>query len=462
MYRYLIIVFLFLASHVIAQQSSYNKSYKKIDLFSKFNEKLTFGLSNSEIKNIFTEALSSYNLNFKDEGYRYFFSVSHGWKKNKNELYRINNFKGLLIDAESKGIIAEFSVSKTNEIEKSIYDIIKNLLILNERLVVKKKFVDISDHFKKMEMNMWDSSRPDSHAPSSLFADHTHSRGGFMFGYKYSNSRNKKIFRGSESVTKDIIFSNYSNAFNSSTYLKHTLEFMYGISDDVTVFSKIDYMDKEISYSDILSKKSKYLSTGFGDLNIQFLYKIIDKNWIRSHTNIGFDIPIGNKKKNMILPYNMFLGKGHFNSVIGFTTFFQFPKISTGFQPIIRFSLNKNSNEFSYGNNYDLYYWVSFKLNKLVSLSYSKSITIENSINGQNLSLVREDNMNLDFQNTGYKILNNSLGINLSPRKGALKNFRFAAEYFIPIYQSFLGFQSSKLNDFVVTLQVSPGGHIGH
>ena len=462
MNRYLIIVLLFLASHVIAQQNSYNKSYKNIDLFSKFDEKLSFGLSESELKLFFKEALRFNNLNFEDDGYRYFFSVSHGWKKNKNEPYKVNNFKGLLIDALSNGVIAEFSVSKTNEIDKSINDIIKNLLILNERLDVEKKFVDISDHFKKMEMNMWDSSRPDSHAPSSLFADHTHLRGGFMIGYKYSNSRNKKIFQGSESVTKEMIFSNYSNVFNSSTFQTHTLEFMYGISDDLTIFSKIDYLDKEIEYSDILSKKSKYSSKGLSDLNIQFLYNFINKNWVKSHTNIGVDIPLGNTNKMSSLPYNMFLGKGHFNSVLGFTSFFQFPIISAGIQPLIRFPLNKNTSEFSYGKSYNLYYWLSLKLNKVVSLSYSQSFVFENSIIGENSLLVKENNMNFDFQNTGYKIFNNSLGINLSPRKGSFKNFRFAAEYFIPIYQYFNGFQSRELNDFVITLQISPGGHMGH
>ena len=87
---------------------------------------------------------------------------------------------------------------------------------------------------------------------------------------------------------------------------------------------------------------------------------------------------------------------------------------------------------------------------------------VSNSINGENSYLVKENNMNFDFQNTGYKIFNNSLGINLSPRKGSFKGFRFAAEYFIPIYQSLNGFQSSEFNDFVLTLQFSPGGHMGH
>ena len=95
MNRYLIIVLLFLATHVFAQQNSYNKSYKKIDLFSKFDEKLTFGLSDSEIKLFFKDALGLNNLNFEEEGYRYFLSVSHGWKKNKSEPYKVNNFKGL-------------------------------------------------------------------------------------------------------------------------------------------------------------------------------------------------------------------------------------------------------------------------------------------------------------------------------------------------------------------------------
>ena len=82
MNRYLTIVLLFLATHVFAQQNSYNKSYKKIDLFSKFDEKLTFGLSDSEIKLFFKEAISLNNLNYEEKGYRYFLSVSHGWKKN--------------------------------------------------------------------------------------------------------------------------------------------------------------------------------------------------------------------------------------------------------------------------------------------------------------------------------------------------------------------------------------------
>ena len=55
--------------------------------------------SDSEIKLFFKDALRLNSLNFEEEGYRYFLSVSHGWKKNKSEPYKVNNFKGLLIDS---------------------------------------------------------------------------------------------------------------------------------------------------------------------------------------------------------------------------------------------------------------------------------------------------------------------------------------------------------------------------
>ena len=88
MNRYLIIVLLFLATHVFAQQNSYNKSYKKIDLFSKFDEKYAFGLSDSEIKLFFKDALRLNNLNFEEERLS-LLSLSISWL----EKIRVNRTK---------------------------------------------------------------------------------------------------------------------------------------------------------------------------------------------------------------------------------------------------------------------------------------------------------------------------------------------------------------------------------
>ena len=50
---------------------------------------------------------------------------------------------------------------------------------------MENKFIDINDHFKKMELNLWDYSRPDSHAPINIIGDHFHDKGGLMISYRY-------------------------------------------------------------------------------------------------------------------------------------------------------------------------------------------------------------------------------------------------------------------------------------
>ena len=91
-----------------------------------------------------------------------------------------------------------------------------------------------------------------------------------------------------------------------------------------------------------------------------------------------------------------------------------------------------------------------------------KNYIFQIRVNGSSANLISDKNSDFDVINSGYKVLNNSLGLNASPLKGVLKNIRFSAEYVLPLYQSYNGYQSGKINDFVLSLQYSPGGHMGH
>tara|TARA_Y100000741_G_scaffold194908_2_gene148167 strand:- start:2272 stop:2985 length:714 start_codon:yes stop_codon:yes gene_type:complete len=237
---------------------------------------------------------------------------------------------------------------------------------------------------------------------------------------------------------------------------------MYGITDKLTIFSKLGYIDKQTTYSDINLDKANIYSSGFGDINLQFLYSIISSNKLKLHTNIGFDLPSGKFNKSDELPYSMDIGKGYFSSILGFTSFFQFPKMSAGIQPIVSLPLNKNSINFNLGASKEIYYWFSLKLNNVISISYSQNYIFQSRVNGSSANLISDKNSDFDFINSGYKVLNNSFGLNASPLKGVLKNIRFSAEYVLPLYQSYNGYQSRKINDFVLSLQYSPGGHMGH
>ena len=459
--RYLLPVFIFLSCGITAQENTYNGQNIKIKLFSEIDLERGFGVTDNEIKHYFIDVLEDNNLFFTEQGYTYYFSLSHGWKKTKNPAYAVDNFRGLLIETGNNRVVGEFNISKTKNLRESISAVIEKLIEMNNDNVVKK-FIDISDHFMKMEMNTWDSSRPDSHAPPSIYADHTHMRGGIMIGYKFSLSENNKIYNRNRVVSSNMLFSKYDNVFESSYFLSHTFEFMYGITDKLTIFSKLGYIDKQTTYSDINLDKANIYSSGFGDINLQFLYSIISSNKLKLHTNIGFDLPSGKFNKSDELPYSMDIGKGYFSSILGFTSFFQFPKMSAGIQPVISLPLNKNSINFNLGASTEIYYWFSLKLNNVISISYSQNYIFQSRVNGSSANLISDKNSDFDVINSGYKVLNNSFGLNASPLKGVLKNIRFSAEYVLPLYQSYNGYQSRKINDFVLSLQYSPGGHMGH
>ena len=459
--RYLLPVFIFLSCGITAQENTYNGQNIKIKLFSEIDLERGFGVTDNEIKHYFIDVLEDNNLFFTEQGYTYYFSLSHGWKKIKNQAYAVDNFRGLLIETGNDRVVGEFNISKTKNLRESISAVIEKLIEMNNDNVVKK-FIDISDHFMKMEMNTWDSSRPDSHAPPSTYADHTHMRGGIMIGYKFSLSENNKIYNRNRVVSSNLLFSKYDNVFESSYFLSHTFEFMYGITDKLTIFSKLGYIDKQTTYSDINLDKANIYSSGFGDINLQFLYSIISSNKLKLHTNIGFDLPSGKFNKSDELPYSMDIGKGYFSSILGFTSFFQFPKMSAGIQPVISLPLNKNSINFNLGASKEIYYWFSLKLNNVISISYSQNYIFQSRVNGSSANLISDKNSDFDVINSGYKVLNNSFGLNASPLKGVLKNIRFSAEYVLPLYQSYNGYQSRKINDFVLSLQYSPGGHMGH
>ena len=459
--RYLLPVFIFLSCGITAQENTYNGQNIKIKLFSEIDLERGFGVTDNEIKHYFIDVLEDNNLFFTEQGYTYYFSLSHGWKKTKNPAYAVDNFRGLLIETRNNRVVGEFNISKTKNLRESISAVIEKLIEMNNDNVVKK-FIDISDHFMKMEMNTWDSSRPDSHAPPSIYADHTHMRGGIMIGYKFSLSENNKIYNRNRVVSSNMLFSKYDNVFESSYFLSHTFEFMYGITDKLTIFSKLGYIDKQTTYSDINLDKANIYSSGFGDINLQFLYSIISSNKLKLHTNIGFDLPSGKFNKSDELPYSMDIGKGYFSSILGFTSFFQFPKMSAGIQPVISLPLNKNTINFNLGASTEIYYWFSLKLNNVISISYSQNYIFQSRVNGSSANLISDKNSDFDVINSGYKVLNNSFSLNASPLKGVLKNIRFSAEYVLPLYQSYNGYQSRKINDFVLSLQYSPGGHMGH
>ena len=84
---------------------------------------------------------------------RYFISVSFGWRYVRTSELMINNFKGFIIDKNnSDKVVAEFSLDKIKDLEKSIQVLTESIISKNYLVSDNNKFIDVQDHFMKMNM----------------------------------------------------------------------------------------------------------------------------------------------------------------------------------------------------------------------------------------------------------------------------------------------------------------------
>ncbi len=465
MKRYLALIILFFCNEIIAQENGLNKSIN-IKVVSKIDFSEGFDITDNVVGEQIRKKFEEKKVNFSDIDSKYFISVSFGWKYKRSTDLEIDNFKGLIID-KSNGdkIIAEFTFSKVKNLEVAAQDLVEIIISKNNFIDNTGKFIDVNEHFMKMNVKRWDSSRPDAHAPASLFADHIHPKGGLMIGYKVERSNGEKTYNGNTIYGRDKITSYYDRHITSQIFINHSIEIMYGIADKLTVFSSFSFKRMKSTY---ISKYDSYVplkSSGFGDIDIQLLYSLMSSSNYKIHSNVGFSLPSGSINKvhdDRPLPYSMQLGSGHYAVKLGLTSFFQFKNISAGIQPLINIGINENSRGYMYGNELNINYWGSLFLSKTISVSFRQNYINKKRIVGEDNNLNSKLMILNNKNNSGSIVLNSSLGINFSPKKSYLKNNRLSLEYYFPAYRSYQGLQVGISNGFVLSLQYTPWGHNSH
>ena len=464
MKKYLLFFFIIISYQTLSQKISNTKNIS-INIVSKIDMSSGFDATDNRVGNQIVRSLASRGY-VSPDGPRYFITVSFGWRYVRTSELMINNFKGFIIDKNnSDKVVAEFSVDKIKDLEKSIDVLTENIISKNYLVSDNNKFIDVQDHFMKMNMEMWDSSRPDSHAPSGVDADHVHSKGGIMIGYKYNLSNGEGTYNHNNRFTSEEIYSYYQRDIISQTFNTHSLEMMYGVHKNLTFYTKVSLLNKKTIYDVLLNGNNNLISQGFGDIDFQALYSLFSKKNMKLHSNIGLVIPSGNinkKNKINIMPYSMQTGSGYFSVIMGFTYLFQFKKFSGGLQPLYLVGLADNSAGYSYGNKLNINYWLAIKITNFLSFSIRQNYINKESISGEDSRLNRTLMILNNSNNSGEILLNTSLGLNLSMNKGLLRNSRVSFEYSFPSHMSYNGLQVGSFNHFILNLQYSPGGHKNH
>ncbi|GAB1307478.1 transporter [Urechidicola sp. KH5] len=320
----------------------------------------------------------------------------------------------------------------------------------------------------KDTINKWNGNRPDGHAPISVMGDHMHSKGDWMFSYRYMNMQMKDMIEGDKEVSADYVHSlGYMVAPIEMTMHMHMIGFMYAPSNKVTLMAMSGYVDNSMGLQmrqmTGMVMPFETASSGFSDLKVSTLYKFFNNNRQSVHGLLGLSIPTGSieekdvtpmsSPEKVFLPYPMQIGSGTVDAHLGLTYLGQRELYSWGnqFRTILR--LGENSYDYTLGHQYQLNNWFAYKVSNWISLSARIDGLWVSEIRGEHSELNPMMVATADTDNSGGFALNSGFGANFYIPDGAFKNMRLGLEYVIPLYQNMNGVQLGTKSTLTIGLQ---------
>ncbi len=297
--------------------------------------------------------------------------------------------------------------------------------------------------------NQWDGARPDGHAPIGVMGDHYHKKGALMFSYRYMPMWMDGSIESTDEISDEDIYQEYMVAPQDMNMNMHMLGVMYAPSDQITLMVMGNYISNSMNLRTKMGVDFTTESSGLGDVSISSLIKILNKNRRSLHANVGISIPTGDIDQRDATPmmndaqlaYPMQLGTGTWDPSLGLTYLGQSDKISWGAQSKYKFRLGENSENYSFGNRFDILGWGAVKVSDYLSFSTSLSYFDTQKIDGVDADLNPMMMPLFNTANSGRSQLDVGFGTNFYVPKGSLKNLRIGAEIKIPAYQKVNGIQ---------------------
>lgn len=311
----------------------------------------------------------------------------------------------------------------------------------------------------------WTSGRPDGHAPISVMGDHTHSKGDWMFSYRFMTMNMDGMRGGTSDLSTADVLVDYMITPEQMIMNMHMLGLMYAVSDNLTLMAMTNYTSLDMDLITRMGVSFKTKSEGIGDLKLSGLYKFLDKKGTRMHGNLTLSVPTGsieNKDETpmsngneVILPYPMQIGTGTWDVSPGVTYLRQNGNISWGGQATATLRLGENDREYTWGNKGTALGWFAYKTTEWLSFSAKLSGTVTDKISGRDAALNPTLVPTMDPDNFGGQQVWTGLGLNIYIPDGAFKNVRVGIEYELPVYQDLNGTQMKPVGMTTIGIQYS-------
>lgn len=325
-----------------------------------------------------------------------------------------------------------------------------------------------------------------SHAalPVGVMGGHTHHKGRWAFSYRYMSMPMDGNLIGSRSVSPDQIVTSVPNRFFGNpgqpptlrivpvemNMDMHMLGVMYAPTDRVTLMAMVNYLSKDMDHityqggmgTTVLGNFTTE-TRGLGDTSVSALVDFSRHDNHMLHVIAGLSIPTGSvdetddiltpmgMRPTVRVPYPMQLGSGSWDPIVGVNYSGFGERLNWGAQWRSTFRIADNDEDYQLGNHHQLTGWVGYSLADPVSVSLRIGYSDVGEISGRDPAIAGPV-QTADPDNFGGSRWDAALGINFAAQ-GALKGWRLAVEYVVPVDQDLNGPQLEMREMLTVGLQ---------
>lgn len=310
----------------------------------------------------------------------------------------------------------------------------------------------------------WHASRPDSHAPIGVMADHVHAAGEWMVSLRYMYMDMGGNRDGTRNLSpQDVLDQGWMVTPTEMTMEMWMLGAMYAPSDDLTLMAMLPYVEKEMDHVTGMGGQFTTESAGIGDVRLSALVPYYEnEGGTKAHLEAGISLPTGSIDErddtpmgpNRTLPYPMQIGTGTLGLILGSTVQHQFERTSIGGQARGGIQLGENDEGYTVGDTLDASLWAAYKVTDRVSVSSRLAYALWSDYDGFDDELPPPTSMVIPTARPdlrGGQRVDYGLGVNTYLDR----RWRIAAEVLWPVYQDLDGPQLETDLTLVAGFQVS-------
>ena len=281
---------------------------------------------------------------------------------------------------------------------------------------------------------------------------HHHALGEWSVGYQYRVTHSSGLRDGNDSVSNASVMAVYGEVPVKMEMAMHMLELMYGVSDRLSVMIMPQYMQMDMTHNSSHGggHSHQHSVQGFGDTEVTASYRLLGEQQEDASQNtlltFGASLPTGSTDETFVnhhgdtyrLPYNMQLGSGTVDPMIGLTYTHSTPELTFGARTLNYIRLGKNDEGYRLGNKYTAATWLSHTVFEHTVFTVRLEGEAWENVSGRDADLPLTTIAGADPKGQAGERVLAFVGVTLAG-DAVLKGHRLNAEFGVPLYERYAG-----------------------